>query len=435
MITLLTGTPGNGKTAHAIDLVFFQDSIWRDLDKYVNGVQDLQLPHFEFPSLRELKRPDYQVLSKLDSDVVSDDETTQDADPDEHAVWLSSSPKYSEFIEARATAKSSFELWYLWVTPGSVIFVDEAQRFMRPRPSGSRVPLYIQLLEYHRHFGVHFIFITQKERLIDSNVRMLCGQHIHITNNWRGRFTYEWSEVKDSDSNTEKKSAASNSYKLPKHVFGLYKSSTEHLKVEHKTPLIFKIMILAALSLPVIGFFAYKSFIKDKSSVLNINQPLAVSGIPAISGVFPAAVSGVVSVYTPVSGVSQLPVPTEEDFLPLVPGVPNSAPAFAQLRRVSVMPRVASCIQSASKCNCYTQQGSRVFDMAVEQCKSILSKGFGFNPYEDANQAVSLPSAPVSVPHDGTVVGTAVDSHSKAADYQKSQPVKPSDLVESGAIK
>lgn len=226
MITVITGTPGNGKTALAIDLVWFQDGIWKGLDCYVNGISDFKLPHFPFPPIAELKRPDYQVLSRLDTEVVPSDDNTQlvEEKPDDYAVWLRTSPHYTQFLQARETAVSSFELWYLWVTPGSVIVVDEAQRFLRPRPAGSRVPLYIQLLEYHRHFGVHFVFITQKERLLDTNVRMLAGQHIHITSNWRGRFLYEWSEVKDSDSKVEKQTAASKKYTLPKHVFGLYTS-------------------------------------------------------------------------------------------------------------------------------------------------------------------------------------------------------------------
>lgn len=355
METIVTGTPGNGKTAHVIDLVWFdKSSIWYALDKYVDGIADLKLEHFEFPDIKDLKKTSYEPLSQVDSD--------------EYACWLPDNPHYPAFVEARATAKTAFDLWFLWLPPKSVLIVDEAQRYLRPRPAGAPVPLAIQMIEYHRHFGVHMIFITQKERLLHTNVRMLAGQHIHLTSGWRGRHRFEWPECKDSDSKTEKSVSAHTAYKLPVHVFASYKSTVENLKVKHKTPMFFYLTVAAGLAIPVLFYFAYASFNKPKKSA-----PAPVvstsSTISAASGVSSASVSGVPA------------VPPFEDFMPVVVGRPETAPAFNSLRRVVNMPLIAGCLQSAKHCYCYTQQGTRIFDMPEESCVSRLAQGRSFNPY------------------------------------------------------
>ena len=253
MITVLTGTPGNGKTAHAIDQLWFEaSSMWFELDKYVDGVAELKCEHFDFPDIKELKAANYVPTSKVDSE--------------DYAVWLPEHPQYSEFVQARALAKSSIELWYLWATPNSVIFIDEAQRHFRPRAAGSPVPFHVQLLEYHRHFGIHFLLVTQKERLLHSNVRALSGQHIHLTDGWRGRHRYEWPEVKDSDSKSEKAVSAHTAYKIPKHVFPFYKSSVQHLNVKHKKPLYAYALMAAVILFPILMYTAYSNYKKQFGS-------------------------------------------------------------------------------------------------------------------------------------------------------------------------
>lgn len=370
METIVTGTPGNGKTAHVLDMVFFdKSSVWYQLDKYVDGIADLKLEHFDFPDIKTLKAVNYQPLSSVDSD--------------DYACWLPDSPHYAAFVEARATAKTAWDLWFLWASPNSVLIVDEAQRYMRPRPAGSPVPLAIQMIEYHRHFGIHFIFITQKERLLHSNVRMLAGQHIHLTSGWRGRHRFEWPECKDSESKSDKKDSAHNSYSLPKHVFPFYKSTVAVLSTSHKTPLYAYLFFGALLFLPVIGYMIYKTVFH---SPLSKTSPSSASSGSLISQVGVSAASGV-------SPVSSLADAYASQFKPVMPGRPESAPAFDKLREVVVMPRISACLRSASSCICYTQQGSRIADMSEGSCIDYLAQGTHFNPYVVKD---SSPSSAVS---------------------------------------
>lgn len=380
MLTIVTGTPGNGKTAHALDLLFFdKSSIWYGLEKYVDGIADLDLEHFEFPTLAELKRPDFVPRSKVDSE--------------EYEVWNPANPLYSEFLLAKATAKTSWDLWFLWATPESVLVIDEAQRYMRPKPSGAPVPLALQMVEYHRHFGIHIVLITQKERLLHTNIRMLTGQHIHLTNGWRGRHRFEWSECKDSDSKAEKSVSAHSSYKLPIHVFPHYKSTVANLKVGHKTPFFMYVVYFCVVLIPVLLFVSYKKFTAPKKPPVSASSPvsavsdsssMSASAVPAVSyasGVDSALVAGMAA--------------AEKSFTPVFPGRPESAPAYAGLRKVSIVPRAASCLQNSFKCYCYTQQGTRI-DMSKELCEQTLKAGFPFDAYGDSLSDNSTQPAPVT---------------------------------------
>lgn len=377
MLTVVTGVPGTGKTAHTIDMVWFQqDSIWHDLEKYVDGIADLKLEHFEFPDIKTLKSPQYVPLSQVDSE--------------DYACWLPENPYYSAFVEARATAKTAWDLWFLWATPKSVLLIDEAQRYMRPRPAGSPVPLAIQMIEYHRHFGIHIILITQKERLLHSNVRMLAGQHIHLNDGWRGRHRFEWPECKDTDSKSEKSNSAHASYKLPVHVFSSYKSTVEVLKTAHKKPFFMYMMYGAVLMIPLMIYGAYKSY---QIFTHAHDKPAASSSSGSIvqaSGVSPVGVQ--LPVLSGSSGVPSLEAQTNNflaDFKPLVPGRPETAPAFSKLRDIVVMPVVAACVQSTKHCFCYTQQGTKVADMSESSCVDYLEQGAHFNPYQRPAQVAS----------------------------------------------
>ena len=373
MLGLLTGIPGFGKTAHAIDWVFFQDSDYSGLDKYVEGISGLDFvkcPHFPFPKLREVKASDYSPLSVVDSN---------DDDADKYKPWLPSHPDYAQFKVEVVEAKHPIELWYLWAAPSSVIVIDEAQQFYRPRPSGSKIPLHIKMLEYHRHFGVHFLLISQAPRLMDLHFRSLVEKHVHLDKTWKGGLKYEWVGCRNIDggivSATDKKDAAKSGYKPPKHVFPLYKSSSVHLKTTHKMP---KLVWLLIFSVPL--FIALVSFLiwkvkKDHS----IDKP---SSVPSLS--LQSVASGVPPVLS-VAAASAVSVAAEQEFVkqfsPVVHGRPETAPAFNDLRKVVAMPLVSACIQSSSNCRCYTQQGSRIPDLSPDNCRSYIEQGRHFQPY------------------------------------------------------
>lgn len=66
----------------------------------------------------------------------------------------------------------------------SIIVIDEVQKVMPPRPSGSKPPQLVSELETHRHRGFDLFFMTQDPSLVDNHLKKLAGEHIHLVRQW-----------------------------------------------------------------------------------------------------------------------------------------------------------------------------------------------------------------------------------------------------------
>lgn len=203
MITIITGTPGAGKTALAVDLLLRE---YADRPLFVDNLNGLKIEH--------------------------------------HAIDVMQ--------------------WHTEVPDGSLILCDEIQRKWRPRGPGSKVPESISALETHRHRGIDFILITQNVKLIDSNVRALVGRHLHIRDTgWMGRWLYEFSEC--DTNNSWKRCENKRRYTLPKHVFDKYTSASMHMKPVRNRPILLYILCIAAMALLYMLWTLYGKF-NDKPS-------------------------------------------------------------------------------------------------------------------------------------------------------------------------
>lgn len=375
MECLITGIKGFGKTAHALDLVFLQDSEFKGMNVYVEGIAftepgHLVCQHFDFPSLAELKNSAYKPCVSVDND---------DIEAEKYKPWLPSSPDYADFKEVIITAKHSIELWFLWAQKNSVIFIDEAQRFYRPRPAGSKIPLHIRMIEYARHYGVHFVLISQAPRFMDINMRSHIEKHIHLDKTWKGGLKYESVGCMDIESKQDKKDAVKNSYTPPKHVFPFYHSSSLHLQVKHKVP---KMVYFALAAIPLFVLIIYIIVMQVKKNHIDKNPVSAVSGSLPGASVLPIGVkSGVLANEKSEEKTEKKVEKYIEEFKPLIPGRPESAPAYDGLRRVVVMPVISACLKSSTACVCYSQQGTRLMEVPSERCEQILATGQGFDPY------------------------------------------------------
>lgn len=198
MITLITGNPGAGKSAAAVELMQQMADAGRPL--YVNGIPDLTVPH----------------------EALRDDEAAS---------------------------------WHTVVPDGAVIVIDEVQRIWRPRSSGSKVPEAVQALETHRHRGIDFLLVTQKARLLDVNVRALVGRHVHLRDlGILGRRWYEAPEVvEDCD---HKRFPDSRPFKVPKASFSLYRSATIHTKPVRRVPRALIVAVVAGVAALSVGGYA-----------------------------------------------------------------------------------------------------------------------------------------------------------------------------------
>jgi zona occludens toxin len=225
MITLITGEPGNGKTAYAVDC------IRRDLEKspravFVWGVKDLKLPHTVCPPVGE---------------------------------WT----RLESVAEDSSLSRAVFDF-----PSGSLVIIDECQDVFRVRASSAKVPPYVAALETHRHQGLDFYLITQKPSQIDTNVRGLVGRHIHLRSNWSGRHLLEWAECRNPLSRSDCAVAITRPYSLPKSVFTLYTSATEHTGQPRRKPTQLLVVGIAVVLLVCGGFY-----VRHRIAVLTERKP------------------------------------------------------------------------------------------------------------------------------------------------------------------
>jgi len=347
-ITLITATGGGGKTALAVSMI--QEAIEKGRPVFQLGIPELKLPYIPTPPVKEWTE------MRVDAE-----------DPDQN------------------------ELPYFTFPENALIVLDEAQRIFRVRAPSAKVPDHVAAFETLRHTGVTFLLMTQNPTFLDTHIRKLVGQHIHLRDvGLLGRWYYEWPECGEVERYTT--APIKKKWTLPKASFPLYKSASLHIKRKYSVPPAMLALIVCVL---LFAFFVWRGY----GAVLNKTSGQEKSAT-AVSGAVVPAVP-----VTPVSSVqaSRVSVASTDGaeylaaFVPTVPGHPESAPAYADLRQVKAMPIVVGGACSGKRCKCYNQQG-RDSGLDEKQCREWLASP-PFDPYRD----------PVAGPVDAAA---AVDSSS-----------------------
>lgn len=327
MITLITGGPGLGKTALAIDLLH-KEYAGRTVFANIRG---LNIDHVELPKVEEWTR--------------------------------------------QTTNAQGVEEYEFTFPAGSVIVIDECQRFFPPRATGSKVPVALRAFETHRHTGVDFILITQGTRLIDVHLRSLIkgGRHIFLHHAFLNRYRFERNECIDEDDRSSRALAAKRKYKLPKHVFGLYKSAELHTKpARSKLPMQAYVLGLAVVLLIGLGYRIYQRAnerFPDKSAPAQLagEGPAQPAPVPQLGpGAYIA--TNLVEVMTPKD-----------------PENPLSAPLYEHVKPEVTPPKIEVCISSRKNCTCYSQQQTPIW-IPDEQCRNRAA-GKYYDPYLNLQHA------------------------------------------------
>lgn len=313
MITLITAVPGGGKTALAVSMMLDEG---KGRPIFQMGIPELKIDHQPVPPVEEWTRL----------------ETTPEDKTQTRAVFT--------FPE------------------NSIIVIDEAQNVYRPRPTGSKVPDYVKAFETHRHLGIDFWIITQSPGLIDSNVRKLVGRHIHLRVTALGRFLYEGPECFDVESKSARDICAKRRYRLPKHVYSLYKSSSLHLKVKHRLPPQVYVLASVVIVFAVIFWYMNKRY-HQVVSPSNIEKTVGSVAGPTQEGARPSR-----PVFSYIESMS-----------PSVPGLAYTAPRYADVTKPVRAPVPSACVQSSTECRCYTDQATRL-NVPHDLCVQIVKNGF-----------------------------------------------------------
>jgi len=158
--------------------------------------------------------------------------------------------------------------WMKYPDGGFFVF-DEVQRQYPHKNSMTKTPDYISGYETHRHRGMDFIFITQGPYLIDRHLHPLIDHHYHIYRpfGFKRSTILEWQGVNPTPAPLQSRTnAAVRNFSFPKKYFDHYKSATIHT-VQRRIPWkLFGIFGLVALGLCVVAYLGYRS---SQSDLLN----------------------------------------------------------------------------------------------------------------------------------------------------------------------
>ncbi|MES2092121.1 MAG: zonular occludens toxin domain-containing protein [Pseudomonadota bacterium] len=238
--------------------------------------------------------------------------------------------------------------------PESIVLIDECQRLFRPRANGSAVPEYESQLETHRHGGIDLILITQGPRLVSVNVRELVGRHFHSVRRWGMELStiHEWHECRF---NTQSRAdSIKHHFKFDKSIYDLYKSAEAHT-IKRNIPMKMWIFLAVIVLAPALFWYTFK-MIEKKS------KPAEVAGVAA-----PGVVASAASVSRRGFDV--------ESYRPRVLGLAYTAPAYDEVTRPVRAPIPAACVSSKNRCQCYTQQGTKL-EVPAALCAGIVEGGF-----------------------------------------------------------
>jgi len=218
MITVITGTPGAGKTLYAISKLLLPLIGTHVPVTDEDGVTTLH-PRIIYTNIRGLLI-EHELIDAGDNEGLRD--------------------------------------WHTWAKPGAVIVFDEFQKAWPPRANGSKVPDDIQALDTHRHMGVDFILITQNVINTDRHVHGLVGRHLHVRRmaNTHLCIVYEWDHC--SRQLLYAKSLNKEPWRYSKKVFKLYRSADAHTKQPRKIPGLVWFILLGLGGVAYLGPSAYQ---------------------------------------------------------------------------------------------------------------------------------------------------------------------------------
>lgn len=329
LVTIISGAPGAGKTALAVSMLLAERERNPERPVFVMGIPELAITHEIVPPV--------------------DQWTVVRQHPDDASI------SYPEFV----------------FPDGALVIIDEAQNVYRPRAQGSAVPPHVAALERHRHKGLDFWLITQHPTMLDVNVRKVTGKHLHVRSHWAGGELLEWSEASDPSSEGDRAKATRVRYKPSRRVFGLYKSASMHVKRSRRVPMAVYVFVGVVVVTAALGWRMWNRVteLMGGEAAEEVAQDEKRASGPARSSPLGLAQGGAAS-------ARALSLAA---FEPRLVGRPDSAPLYDDLRRVVAMPLVVGCVQTRTRCTCFTEQASDA-GLSDAECRAWL-RSPPFSPF------------------------------------------------------
>lgn len=325
MITVITGTPGAGKTLYAISKLLLQ-LVNSTVTKVNDDGQKVEIPRRIFTNIKGLL---------IEHELI-----------EEGGRWTYQGQAWNQDANSN---RQGLHNWHEWAPPGAVIVVDEFQKWWPPRPNGAAIPPDIQALDTHRHQGVDFILITQNVMNADRHTHGLCNRHLHVRRfgNLPAAIVYEWDHC--SRTLMYSKALAKAPWRYDKSVFKLYHSADLHTKQPRKIPTLVYI-ILVAVALAAWKIPESVSRISAKSDQVKTNTATVIPGRETSS-----------SKAAPVDQVQ-----------PIAPAAaPPAADALAAITSGQKLPQ--GCVRFASHCGCFVK--GELQRAEPDRCEAAFAPG------------------------------------------------------------
>lgn len=329
-ITLVTGLPGHGKTLYTIDR-------WKaEADKAGRPVFHNNIPGLSIPG------------------------------------WQSFDVRQWETLPA-----------------GALVIVDEAWEVF-PVTGRGQTPGWVQNLAKHRHLGLDFVVIVQQPMLLDSFVRRLVDRHFHVVRafgaKWATIYENPTGVIEDVQKPGSRKDMIRHEYRYNQAVFGLYKSAELHT-VKLRLPGKIWLLGLAAIAFPICCYLAWLQLRPGATKDKFDSQLTAVASAGAPQQLAQPAQSG----QAPSTQQTMTPAEYVAAYTPRLPGLAHTAPIYDGATQPTQAPYPAACIASKKRCQCYSQQSTRL-DMDEALCRRLADGGF-FVAWQPTGERVQAPNA------------------------------------------
>lgn len=272
--------------------------------------------------------------------------------------------------------------WMTDVENDSIVIIDEVQDFWGNAGSGAKVPTPILELSKHGKRGIDFYMITQDPHLVHSTPKKLAHWHYHVIRSFgtQNAMVYKWRGVQADPEKVKKKADQTIVFPYPKKVFGKkdkagnwihkpwYKSADVH-NIKRQIP--WKVVALPIMAVVVVAaVWGTWKLLHHTVDSAKANTGLTTSA--------PGQTTGNVAT-APSAGKPQLKMTKEEwidQHKPRLSDFPNTAPKYDEVTKATTAPYPAACIAAKDRCDCYTQQGTRLPSTSRDVCQQIVQNGY-----------------------------------------------------------
>jgi zona occludens toxin len=279
---------------------------------------------------------------------------------------------------------------------GSVFVIDEADLFAANDPIARRTtPDYVRELARHRHRGMDFYLVTQKPTMVHYELRPHVGRHLHFERQF-GRESsrrLEWQRCVDDPTDYHvRKEAITQRVLFPKKYYEAYHSAEVHThkpRIPKKLYFIVALFVVAGLLLTTL-----LRSIQDKSnpeyseeSGSGLSEAYAMTAGERRAGKQAATVTA---------------EEFGNRMLPRIQDIPLSAPMYDGVTDVKTFPRPQCIYSHrTAECRCFTQQAT-VMHVSYDMCRDIVSNGWfnpyrdeeGDGRARTDRRALAAPSSP-----------------------------------------